>query len=81
MAFSKEQSATFKVRWYDVGEAALAGRPGVIDVQKGWKGFSEINSVTYDDNIVQLESLEQWVKESGTYLGTIEYEGGERGEK
>lgn len=54
-----------------MGEAALEGRPGVIDIEKGWQGMSEINRVTFDNEKVDIEQLEDWIKASGTYLSTV----------
>lgn len=54
-----------------MGEAALEGRPGVIDVEKGWQGRSEINRVIFDNEKVDIDQLEDWIKASGTYLSTV----------
>ncbi len=61
----------FKVGWYDVGKAALDGQPGVIEVTKGWRSGSEVNTVTFDPEIIEIETMEKTLKKSGTYIGTV----------
>ena len=55
-----------------MGKAALDGRPGVTRVEKGWRGWREINTVTYDPGRISLPEMEKILKESGTYRGTAE---------
>ncbi|MBU3936680.1 MAG: hypothetical protein KKD53_04040 [Proteobacteria bacterium] len=64
------KSVTFTVACYDVGVSTLKGRPGIISVQKGWKEGREINRVTFDPQLVSVQSMEKWLQEAGTYLGT-----------
>ena len=64
--------ATFAVRWYDVGVHALEGRTGVLSVERGWRGSSEINRVVYDPEKINLEHMEKLLKKSGTYIRTVE---------
>lgn len=65
--------ATFVVHCYDVGVNALQGKPGVISAQRGWSGVREIDRVVYDPQVVSLLELENWLKETGTYVSTIEH--------
>jgi hypothetical protein len=66
--------ATFAVHCYDVGANALAGKPGVASVTRGWSGPREIDRVTYDPQVVTLEQLVEWLKEADTYIGTLQAE-------
>jgi hypothetical protein len=43
----------------------------VLDVEKGWYGASESNTVKYDADQVTMQQLESWLKKSGTYIRTI----------
>ncbi len=63
--------ATFVVKWYDVGVAALEGRPGVELVKKGWLGSREINRVIYDPKKISVEEMENALKINGTYVETV----------
>ena len=67
-----QAEATFVVSWYDVGVHALAGRAGVLSVERGWHGSSEINRVVYDPEKIDLEHMEKLLKKSGTYIRTVE---------
>ena len=60
----------FYVAWYDVGKAALDGLQGVIRVEKGFRGFKEINTVSYDPALITIKEMEKALKEAGTYQGT-----------
>ena len=62
--------AVFYVQWYDVGKAALDGLNGVKEVTRGFKGFREINTVTYDANVITKEEMESALKAAGTYIKT-----------
>ena len=66
--------ATFVVHCYDVGVSALEGRPGVISVEPGWSGPREVDRVVFNPGQVSVFQLETWLKEAGTYLGTLETE-------
>jgi hypothetical protein len=56
-----------------VGAAALDGRPGVISVEKGWRGFHEVNRVVYDPKKVTVEQMKEWLRQAGTYIRTLQY--------
>jgi hypothetical protein len=64
-------SATFEVQCYDVGATALAGRPGVLAVHKGFEAFREVDRVTYDPREVTVQQMEEWLEEAGTYVRTL----------
>lgn len=70
-AAAETRTSTFVVDCYDVGQEALQGRPGVLEVTKGWRGAAEINRVVYDHQRVDRTQLEAWLKESGTYKQTL----------
>ena len=72
LAVAADSKATFTVQWYDVGQDALEGLQGVIKVEKGWRGSSEINTVYYDSNLISIKEMEAALKEAGTYVGTVE---------
>jgi hypothetical protein len=40
-------------------------------VTKSWRGFREINEVTYDPQKITMEQLETKLKEAGTYVKTV----------
>ena len=40
-------------------------------VTKGWRGFTEINTVTYDRTLTTIGDMEQALKKAGTYLKTM----------
>jgi len=64
--------ATFVVHCYDVGAGALEQRPGVLEVQRGWHGFREVDRVRYDPQQVRREQLEDWLRQAGTYVRTLD---------
>ena len=69
---SKELSYSkivFYVQWYSVGKAALEGLKGVKKVTSGFKGFREINTVTYDAGIITPDEMVSALKNYGTYIG------------
>ena len=75
LSVSVEQDAentTFVVRWYDVGKAVLEGRPGIMSVESGWDSFREVNRVVYDPMKITVQEMEIRLKESGTYVKTLE---------
>jgi len=43
----------------------------VIKIEKGWRGFSEIDRVTYDVDKTNLHQLENLLKKAGTYIRTV----------
>ena len=61
----------FYVAWYDAGKAALEGLQGVIKVEKGFRGFKEINTVSYDPTLITIKEMEEALKKAGTYQGTV----------
>ena len=54
-----------------MGAAALEGRPGVLSVEKGWRGASEVNRVVYNPEEVTVAQMEGWLRKAGTYLRTV----------
>lgn len=64
--------ATFVVHCYTVGDDALSGKPGVISVDPGWSGAREVDRVIFNPQQVSLTRLENWLKEAGTYVSTLE---------
>jgi len=40
----------------------------VINVEKGWRGVSEINRVTYDPKQINVQQMEYLLKKAGTYI-------------
>ena len=70
----EESKATFTVQWYDVGKAALDGLQGVHKVEKGFRGFKEINTVHYDPDLITIEKMKDALKAADTYGGTLEIE-------
>jgi len=40
-------------------------------IAKGWHGINEVNQVTYDPDKVNLQQIEQRLRESGTYIRTV----------
>jgi copper chaperone CopZ len=55
-----------------VGKAALEGLPGVKKVTSGFRGFREINTVTYDPATIHPDRMVSALKQAGTYIGTAE---------
>jgi copper chaperone CopZ len=54
-----------------VGKAALEGLAGVKKVTRGFHGFREINTVTYDPDVIGPEQMVAALKMAGTYIGTV----------
>jgi len=67
-------SVTFVVHCYDVGAAALEKRPGVLKVERGWKGWHEVDRVIYDPRRVDEPRMRRWLKEADTYVRTLDGE-------
>ena len=67
----EESKATFTVQWYDVGKAALDGLQGVHKVEKGFRGFKEINTVYYNPDLITIEKMQDVLKKADTYIGTL----------
>jgi hypothetical protein len=42
---------------------------GVIGVTNGFRGFREINTVTYDPRLISTQTMAAALKSAGTYLG------------
>jgi copper chaperone CopZ len=55
-----------------VGKAALDGLDGVKKVTRGWRWGREINTVTYDPEVITPEEMVAALKTAGTYAGTVE---------
>ena len=70
---------TFVVGCFDVGASVLRGRPGVISVQKAWSGGREVDRVVFDPQKVSVPTMEEWLRDAGTYVGTEQSAGRERG--
>ncbi len=66
--------AVFAVHCYDVGKYALEDMDGVISVERGWRGFTEINTVVYDPEKVTVQKMEDALKKADTYKDTISTE-------
>ncbi len=66
-----DSKVTFTVQWYDVGKAALDGLQGVHKVEKGFRGFKEINTVYYDPDLISIKKMKDALKEADTYVGTV----------
>lgn len=64
--------ATFVVRCYTVGVDALSGKPGVLSVDPGWSGAREVDRVVFNPQQVSVNQLENWLKEAGTHVSTLE---------
>jgi hypothetical protein len=55
-----------------VGKAALDGLDGVKEVTRGWRWGREINTVTYDPEVITPEEMVAALKAAGTFAGTVE---------
>jgi hypothetical protein len=64
--------AVFYVQWYDVGKAALEGLNGVVSVTRGFSGWREINTVTFDPAVIDREQMIAALKQAGTFRGVKE---------
>ena len=53
-----------------MGKAALEGLPGVKNVEKGFRGAKEINTVTYDPAEIAVKKMVEALTRAGTYSGT-----------
>lgn len=67
-------SVTFVVHCYDVGATALEGRPGVLKVERGWKGWHEVDRVIYDPRRIDEPQMRRWLEEADTYVRTLDGE-------
>jgi hypothetical protein len=50
----------------------LAGKPGVLSVEPGWRGAREVDRVIFNPQEVSIYQLEDWLKEADTYVSTLE---------
>jgi hypothetical protein len=64
-------TAVFYVQWYDVGKAALEGLEGIKRIKKGFHNSKEINTVYYDASTITIEEMEDALRKTGTYQGTV----------
>jgi len=55
-----------------VGKAALEGLEGVKKVTRGFLGLREINTVTYDPEVISPSRMVAALKAADTYNGTVE---------
>ena len=53
-----------------MGKRALEGLDGVIKVTRGFRGFKEINTVTYDPVVISVDKMVSALKAAGTYIGS-----------
>jgi hypothetical protein len=53
-----------------VGRAALEGLRGVKKVENGFRGWREINTVSYDRAEITVETMVEALTRAGTYRGT-----------
>lgn len=65
-----EAKVVFYVACYDVGERALKDLKGVVKIKKGFKKHREINTVSYDPEVITVKKMEEALKEAGTYRET-----------
>ena len=65
--------AEFLVSWFDVSEEVLDGLKGVELVNSGYHGSMETTAVLYDPAIINVEQIKNVLKDTGIYLGTIEW--------
>jgi len=70
-SFASLQEATFVVAWYDVGKDALDGREGIVRVDKGMRNYGEINTVVFDPEKIQMNEMEEALKNAQTYIRTV----------
>lgn len=63
--------ATFAVHCYGVGAGALAGKSGIISVERGWSGTQEVDRVIYNPQQVTLDQLESRLQVADTYISTL----------
>ena len=55
-----------------MGKAALEGLHGVKKVEKGFRGWREINTVTFDPAEITVEKMVEALTRAGTYSGTAD---------
>ena len=67
-----QSQVTFYVHWFDVGKSALERLKGVKQVTSGFKGFKEINTVTYDPHQISITEMQKALKSARTYRGIVQ---------
>jgi copper chaperone CopZ len=55
-----------------VGKHALEGLKGVKKVTSGFRSFREINTVTYDPEVITPEKMIEALKRAETFIGVAE---------
>jgi peptide methionine sulfoxide reductase MsrA len=45
---------------------------GVIEVRSGFKGFREVNHVTYDRRLISVQTMVKALVSAGTYIGVAD---------
>ena len=55
-----------------MGKTALEGLHGVKKVEKGFRGWREINTVTFDPAEITVEKMVEALTRAGTYSGTAD---------
>ena len=63
--------AVFKVAWYDVSEEVLDGLKGVERVYSHMVGSTEAHTVYYDPTLINVEKMENALKDGAGYLETV----------
>jgi hypothetical protein len=54
-----------------VGEEVLDGLKGIELVNSGYHGAMETNAVLYNPTLISVGQIEQALKDTGIYLGTL----------
>ena len=54
-----------------MSEEVLEGLSGVELVNSDYQDFREINIVWYDSAVINIEQMENVLKDAGLYLGTL----------
>jgi hypothetical protein len=54
-----------------VGEEVLEGLKGIELVNSGYHGSMETNAVLYNPALISVGQIEQALKDTGIYLGTL----------
>ena len=49
-------------------------------MEKGWRGFREVNRVRFDREKVTIGNMVEWLKDAGTYLETLEQDMTDKGD-
>ncbi len=65
------KKAVFYVAWFDVSEEVLDGLKGVERVYSHFLDDHEANTVWYDPALINIEQMENALKDGGGYLGTV----------